>query len=112
MKIIFPVLIALLLTVSLSAQYKKASFFEKEGRTYELGSRIYMMGDGRGNPIGYTIGFGRDRAGKQFFSAWEIQMIPSYKYSYATVDENDGPVYKNGQTNTLWIYSPTYGYLL
>jgi hypothetical protein len=64
MKIFIPVLTALLLTFSLSAQYKKASFFEKEGRTYEFGSRIYIMGEGRGNPIGYNIGFGRDRVGK------------------------------------------------
>lgn len=112
MKKFIPVLTALLFTFSLSAQYKKASFFDKEGRTYEFGSRIYMMGGGRGNPIGYSIGFGRDRAGKQFFSAWEIQIIPSYKYAYTTVDENNAPIQKNGSTKSLWIYSPNYGYHL
>ena len=112
MKNLIPVLIALLFCVSLSAQYKKASFFEKEGRTYELGSRAYFMGDGRGTPVGFSIGFGRDRGGKRFFSAWEIQIIPSYSYSYTTVDENNDPIYKNGKTRTMWIYSPNYGYHL
>src|SRR5262245_61657914 len=112
MRKFFPILIALLITTSLSAQYKKASFFEKEGRTYEIGSRIYMMGDGKGSPIGYSIGFGRDRAGKRFFSAWEIQMIPSFKYAYQTVDENNARLDVIGRTKSQWIYSPNYGYHL
>jgi len=112
MKNFIPVLIALLLCVSVSAQYKKASFFEKEGRTYELGSRAYFLGDGRGTPVGFSIGFGRDRGGKRFFSAWEIQIIPSYKYSYSTVDENNDPIHRDGRAKTHWIYAVNYGYHL
>lgn len=112
MKNFVTALSVLFMTCSLSAQYKKASFFEKQGRTYELGSRMYMLGEGKGNPIGYSIGFGRDRGGKRFFSSWEIQMIPSFKYAYTTADENNDPVYKNGSTKTMWIYSPNYGFHL
>jgi hypothetical protein len=110
MKKCIPVIIALLLSFSLSAQYKKASFFQKEGRTYEFGSQLYAFGDGKGSPIGFKIGFGRDRDGKQFFSSWELQFIPSYKYSFATTDENNDPVQVNGESKSQFIYAVHYNY--
>jgi len=106
------VIAALLLSLGLSAQYKKASFFEKEGRTYELGSQLYSFGDGKGSPIGFKIGFGRDRGGKQLFTSWELQFIPSYKYSYSTTDENDEPVLINGTSKSQFIYALHYNYHL
>jgi len=112
MKKLIQTLAVLFLTLSLSAQYKKASFFEKSGRTYEFGTRMFMMKDGKGSPLGYTLGFGRDREGKQFFSSWELQLIPAYSYTYNTVDENDQPLTVNGKANTAFIYSPNYGYHL
>ena len=76
---------------SLSAQYKKASFFGKEGRTYGLGTQLDAMGDGKGSPVGFAITFGRDRDGKQFFSSWDLQYISSYKFSFATTNSADEP---------------------
>jgi hypothetical protein len=110
MKKYTPAILALLLSYSLSAQYKKASFFEKEGRTYELGSQLYAFGDGKGSPIGFKIGFGRDRDGKQLFSSWELQFIPSYKYSFSTTDENNDPVQVNGDSRSQFIYAVNYNY--
>src|SRR5262245_27821033 len=110
MKKCAPAIIALLLSYSLSAQYKKASFFQKEGRTYEFGSQIYAFGDGKGSPIGFKIGFGRDRDGKQFFSSWELQFIPSYKYSFSTTDENNEPVQVDGKSRSQFIYAVHYSY--
>jgi len=110
MKKCIPAIIALFLSYCLSAQYKKASFFEKEGRTYELGSQLYAFGDGKGSPIGFKIGFGRDRDGKQFFSSWELQFIPSYKYSFSTTDENNEPVQVNGDSRSQFIYAVNYNY--
>src|ERR1043165_8772662 len=110
MKKCVPAIVALLLSYSLSAQYKKASFFQKEGRTYEFGTQLYAFGDGKGSPIGFKIGFGRDRDGKQFFSSWELQFIPSYKYSFSTTDENNDPVQVNGDSRSQWIYAVHYNY--
>jgi len=110
MKKYTPAIIALLLSYSLSAQYKKASFFQKEGRTYEFGSQLYAFGDGKGSPIGFKIGFGRDRDGKQFFSSWELQFIPSYKYSFSTTDENNDPVQVDGKSRSQLIYAVHYSY--
>src|SRR5215216_2573412 len=96
------------LSLSLSAQYKKASFFGKEGRTYEFGTQMYMLGDGKGNPVGFKLAFGRDQEGKRFFSAWELQFIPSYKYAYTTTNENSEPVTVNGKSQGTFIYALNY----
>lgn len=101
-----------LICFSLSAQYKKASFFGKEGRTYGLASQLHAMGDGKGSPIGYTLTFGRDRDGKQFFSSWELELLPSYKFSFTTTDENDEPITVSGKTKTHLIYGVNYGFFL
>jgi len=102
----------LILTSTLSAQYKKASFFGKEGRTYEIGAQLYALGDGKGSPIGYKFGFGKDQDGKQFFANWEIHYIPSYKYSYTTTDYNDNSVNVSGTSKSTFIYAVNYAYHL
>ena len=113
MKKLMPVVVALLISSGVSAQYKKASFFGKSGRTYEIGSQMYMFGDGKGSPVGFKIGFGRDQDGRRFFSSWEIQYIPSYKYSYTTTDyySND-PVTVKGTTKATWVYALNYSFHL
>ena len=112
MKKFVPTVALLFLAFNLSAQYKKAGFFEKSGRTYELGSQIYMMGKGNGNPIGYKLAFGRDQDGKNLFSSWDIQYIPSHEYSYATVDDLDQPVVVTGKSTPTLVYGLNYGYHL
>ena len=96
----------------LAAQYKKASFFGKEGRTYGIGSQLYAMGDGKGSPIGFAVTFGRDQDGKQLFFSWDLQVLPSYKFSFATTDENDNPITVSGKTKMHLIYGVNYGYYL
>jgi hypothetical protein len=97
---------------SLSAQYKKASFFGKEGRTYGLASQLHAMGDGKGSPIGYTVTFGRDKDGKQFFASWELEYIPSYKFSFGTTDYNGETVAISGQSKSHLVYGVNYGFYL
>jgi hypothetical protein len=110
MKKMMPVIVALLISSGISAQYKKAGFFGKSGRTYEVGSQVYMFGDGKGSPTGFKIGFGRDQDGKRFFSSWEIQYIPSYKYTFTTTDYyNNNPVTVNGTTKSTWVYALNFG---
>ena len=112
MKKLIPTVAVLLLSFNLSAQYKKAGFFEKEGRTYELASQLYMMGKGNGNPIGYKVAFGRDQDGRNLFITWDIQFIPSHKYSYTTVDENEVPVTVTGKSKHTFVYGLNWGYHL
>jgi hypothetical protein len=103
----------LFLSLYLSAQYKKASFFGKEGRTYEIGTQMYSLGDGKGSPIGFKLGFGSDQDGKQYFYWWDVQYIPSYNYSFATTDVFDDKVTVSGKTKGTFIYALHYSlYLL
>src|SRR2546423_12971181 len=111
MKKIISAILVLFITCPLFAQYKKASFFGKQGRTYELGTQVYMLGNGQGSPVGYKVGFGRDMDGKQFFSSWEIQYIPSYKYSYTTEDTyTNSSVRVDGSTRGTFIYGLNYAF--
>src|SRR3989337_1915385 len=97
----------------LAAQFKNASFFGKEGRTYGISSKLYAMGDGKGSPVGFALTFGRDQDGKQLFFSWDLQVVPSYKFSFTTTDENDNPITVSGKSKTHLIYGINYGcYLL
>jgi hypothetical protein len=112
MKKIAFTLLLLSLYAGVSAQYKKASFFEKTGRTYGLGARLYALGDGKGSPIGFYAAFGRDQDGKSFFTSWEIQYIPSYKFSLNTLDANELPVTIIGKSKAQFIYAYNFGWHL
>ncbi|TMI85641.1 MAG: hypothetical protein E6H08_22250 [Bacteroidetes bacterium] len=112
MKKISTTTLLFIICFGLAAQYKKASFFGKEGRTYGIGSQLYALGDGKGSPIGFAVTFGRDREGKQFFSSWELQYLPSYKFSFETTDYNDEPITVNGAAKAHLIYAVNYGYHL
>lgn len=112
MKRINVVLLSTFICLAASAQYKKASFFNKQGRTYGLATRAYLLGDGKGTPMGLELSFGRDRDGKQFFSSWSLQFIPSYNFSYTTVDENNTPATVNGKSKMQLLYGANYGFYL
>lgn len=45
MKKIHILYLLMLASVIASAQYKKASFLNKSGRTYSLGTTVHVMGD-------------------------------------------------------------------
>lgn len=102
----------LIFCTCLFAQYKKASFFGKEGRTYGLGAQFYSMGDGKGSVLGYNLSFGREQEGKRLFNWWEIRMIPSYEFSYESKDYNDNTVKVRGTTKTQFVYGVSYGFYL
>lgn len=112
MKKINLTLLVLIIGLSGFAQYKKANYFGKEGRTYGIGTRFYSLGDGRGTPMGYVLSFGRDVDGKQFFSGYEFQYIPSYKFEFGTTDYNGAKVTVQGKTKGQLVYAVNYGYYL
>lgn len=88
MKKLSMMLVLALAVSAASAQYKKASFFTKGGRTYAVGATTHIMGDGKGSPIGYYFSGGVDRTDSRFMLWYELTAIPSYKYSYLTTAFN------------------------
>src|SRR5689334_17200182 len=94
----------------LFAQYKKASFFEKSGRTYGIGLQMYALGDGKGTVPGVNLSFGRDQEGKRLFSFWELRLIPGYKFKFETLDLDAEPVTVTGKSKMQLIYALNYGW--
>jgi len=110
MKKLTVTLILLALYAGVSAQYKKASFFQKEGRTYGFGARMYAIGDGKGSPVGFYAAFGRDQDGKRLFTWWELQYIPSFKFSVNVKDRDNNPITVSGKSRSHLIYAANWGW--
>lgn len=111
------ILAALLLTNSFSlfSQYQKASFFSRSGRTYSLGVNLHALGGGRGTPLGYYFAQGADNNDKHLFFWYDIEVIPSYKFSYQTsytdiVTNQEVPVNVTGSSRLHLIYNYHLGY--
>jgi hypothetical protein len=112
MKKINLTLLVLIIGLSGIAQYKKSSYFGKDGRLYGLGTRFYSLGGGRGTPMGYSFSVAREQDGKQSFAGYDFQYIPSYNFEFGTTDYNGTKVTTQGKTKASLIYSITYGYFL
>jgi hypothetical protein len=112
MKKINVTLLLLFIALCSSAQYKKASYLGKEGRTYCLGTNFYFLGKGSGTPMGYTLSIGRDVDGSQFFGRYEFQYIPSYNFSFETIDSYGRTATIMGKTKAAIIYGMNAGYYL
>ncbi|HEX6432567.1 MAG TPA: hypothetical protein VF008_32960 [Niastella sp.] len=112
MQKIYLTILVLFISLSGIAQYKKASYFEKEGRTYGLGTRFYALGDGIGTQRGYTLSFGRDSDGTQWFTGWELQYLPSYSFEVQKTDYNGVNKTIRGITKPSLFYSYNFGYFL
>ena len=111
------VLLLILATTTVSAQYKKASFFTKGGRTYTLGATFHAMGDGKGIPIGFFYSGGKDNTDKRLFRWYELEFLPAYKYSYQTMamGSNSGSkeeVTVTGKSRFQFLYNFNLGYHL
>ena len=105
-------LIVLICFTGLQAQYKKASFFDKDGRTYGIAIESHFLGDGRNTAPGFVLSFGRDRAGKHLFSSTDIRVLPSFRFSYETRDMNAIPVTVSGKSKLHLIYAMNWGYYI
>ncbi len=61
--------------ISANAQYKKASFLRKKGRTYDLGLTTRLLGGGNGVATGFSFGYGKERSDKRLFHWWDLDLI-------------------------------------
>jgi hypothetical protein len=119
MKQLLFVLFLIFATTAVSAQYKKASFFTKGGRTYTLGATFHQMGDGKGTPIGFFYSGGKDNTDKRLFRWYELEFLPAYRFSYQTMGYNYNnstgikePVTISGKSQFQFLYNFNLGYHL
>jgi hypothetical protein len=104
---------------SAQAQYKKASFLTKSGRTYELGINTRLIGGGNKTAIGYLFTYGRETNTKKMFHWFDIDFTPRTYYAFNTTGDidiqlgaKDVPVNVNGRTASTFSYKFNVGYHL
>jgi hypothetical protein len=97
-----------------NAQYKKASFLRKKGRTYDLGFTTRLLGGGNSVATGFSFGYGKERSDKRLFHWWDLDLILGNKFKYnTTANIFNGstqvvkPVSVSGKTPTsvAWRYN-------
>jgi hypothetical protein len=112
MKIYFGIAI-LLICSSVNAQYKKASFLNKSGRTYDLGFAGRFV-SGRGSTVpGIYYSYGRDK-GKKIFHWFDMELLLPTSFKYNTVDKNNAAtiVTVTGKAKTGLAYRYNFAYYL
>ena len=70
------------------AQYKKASFLNSTGRTYDVGFAARFMGDGMSTMMGIHYSYGKDR-GKRLFHWFDLELLLPTKFTYKTYSNDD-----------------------
>ncbi len=105
------------ISVQLKAQYKKAGYFTRDGRTYALSTSLFAMGDGKDSPVGITFSAGGDNPDKRVFAWYDLTLIPAYKFSYntnATISGSNSETQAtiSGKSRNVWIYGYNIGIYL
>lgn len=106
--------IAIILACSnVQAQYKKASFLNKSGRTYDVGFAGRFLSDGGGAMPGIYYSYGRDK-GKHVFHWFDLELLLPTKFKYNTVDLDDAtvPVTVSGKSRLSLLYRYNFAYYI
>jgi hypothetical protein len=106
------VCILLLTTMKTTAQYKKASFFEKDGRTYEIGGTTHLLGKGRSAQQGVSLSFGRETSKRVFFWYDFELLFPSTFTTIGIVNYTQEVQTITGKSKLGFILRYNWGYFL
>ena len=105
-------ILLLLFIVNADAQYQKASFLNKTGRTYELGTDFQFIGKSNATVTGIYYSYGKDR-GKRMFHWFDFEFLLPTTYSYKTTDINtQAPISVNGKSSMGFIFRYNVGMYL
>jgi hypothetical protein len=98
--------------LSVNAQYKKASFLNKAGRTYDLGFTGHLISEGMVPGIFYS--YGKDNGTKRLFHWFDLELLLPSKFKYTTEDvDTKEAVTVKGSSKVGLIYRYNLGcYLL
>jgi len=96
-----------------NAQYKKASFLNKKGRTYEAGATARFLTEGHSIAPGLAYSFGRQHEEKRTFHWFDLEFLLPTKFHYETVDhDTQTPVTVSGKSNLGFAFRYNFGYFL
>ena len=100
------------------AQYKKASFLNKKGRTYDLGTVGRFLGGGNSAGVGFYFSYGKERSNKRLFHWFDLEFALAHKFSYATTailaygSTTTIPVTVSGKTDASLAYRYNLAYYI
>ncbi len=112
MKIIKSILAVMMIMASVTAfaQYKKASFLEKDGRTYELGTYVHFLRNGRSAQNGFQISIGKE-TNKKVFLWYDFELTLPSKISTSGIrSSNNLPETITGKSKLGFIFRYNAGY--
>jgi hypothetical protein len=110
---VYAVVLIFFMCNNVHAQYKKASFLNKSGRTYGIGATEHFLGGGRGIVPGISVSFGADQ-GQRFIYSTDIELLLPTSFQYTTVDgyDNTKAVAVTGKTKIGLLLGYNFGYYL
>lgn len=108
---IYVAIVLAIICTGVQAQYKKASFLTRSGRTYELGFSSRFLSGGAGTMPGFYYSYGRDK-GKRIFHWFDLEVLLPTKFKYITYHQQDPStaVYVTGKTKTGLAYRYNFGF--
>lgn len=97
-----------LMATAAQAQYKKASFLQKDGRIYDVAGSMRINSGGRSSAPGIILAYGREFPGKRLHYWSEFELTPGIKYNYNTVSGST-PVTVSGKSKTALSFRVNLG---
>ena len=111
-----------ILTTIANAQYKKASFLNKDGRTYDLGISPHFLSNSSATAMGILFSYGRDKGNNRIFHWYDLELILPTTFKYTTngttYDNNTNAyvtipnVHVTGKSTTQLIWRYNFAYYL
>ena len=96
------------LSVNLSAQYKKASFFTRNGKFYGAKAGVHLFGNGVSATPSIAFIYGKDQGKNRIWHGGDLEYTAGSKYRYTTTD-NAGitPIDVSGKVKGMltWRYN-------
>jgi hypothetical protein len=96
------------------AQYKKASFLNKTGRIYDIGTTFRILGNERSTAMGFFMSYGKESTTKRIHHWFDLEFMSGTKFRYTSVAQSDPniPVLVNGNTGFEVGFRYTLAYFL
>lgn len=91
MKKIWMALFALALFATSEAQYKKASFFTRNGKFVGFKAGLDLFGHGVSATPSIAYVYGKDQGKNRIWHWWDLEYTGPSKYNYTTTDLNSSP---------------------
>ena len=98
-----------MLCLGAKAQYKKASFFTRNGKFYGVAAGAHFYGSGSSVTPTISYIYGKDKGKKHVWHWWDLEYTAGTKYAYTTTDKNisGGTVAVSGKVKGMvtWRYN-------